>query len=141
MKPYVESGELIALGVVQEQHPDRTRLYRQWRQLDWPIFVDSMNTIDHVTVVPIPMAIDESGIVVDAEFGPKELDAFMKAPRKYAALEGESHADPGAIRGRATLTWAVILRRGRARVPRFEAAKRADDQYQADSPGHQCQTR
>ena len=83
MKSYVESGELIALGVVQEQHPDRTRLYRQWRQLDWPIFVDSMNTLEHVTVVPIPMAIDEIGIVVDAEFEPNKLDAFMKVPRKY----------------------------------------------------------
>ncbi len=30
---------------------------------------------------------------------------------------------------------------GFRRVPRFEAAKRADDQYQTDSPGHQRQDR
>lgn len=82
----MESGELAAIGVVQEQHPDRTRLYRQWRQLDWPIFVDSMNTLEHVTVVPIPMAIDENGVVVDAQFRPNELDAFIKTPRKSVAL-------------------------------------------------------
>ena len=50
------------IGVVQEQHPDRARLYKQWRQLDWPIAVDSLNLLD-LAAVPIPVAIDESGIV------------------------------------------------------------------------------
>ncbi len=85
VKPYVESGRLIAIGVVQEQHPDRTRLYRQWRQLDWPIFVDSMNLIDHVTVVPIPMALDEAGRVVNPRMKPQQLDAFMETPPAAAA--------------------------------------------------------
>ena len=68
---------MVAIGVVQEQHPDRTRLYSQWRELDWPIFVDSMNVLDHVTVVPIPMAIDESGIVVHTRFNPRQLAEFV----------------------------------------------------------------
>lgn len=62
VKPFVEAGELVALGVVQEQHPDRARLYKQWRQLGWPILVDSLNLLD-LAVVPVPLAIDESGIV------------------------------------------------------------------------------
>jgi len=78
VKEYVDSGELVAIGVVQEQHPDRTRLYRQWRQLKWPIFVDSLNTIGHINVVPVPVALDEAGLVVDADFRPAELDEFMK---------------------------------------------------------------
>lgn len=78
--PYVEAGDMVALGAVQEQHPDRTRLYRQWRELDWPIFVDSLNTLRHITVVPVPMAIDENGIVIDAQFQPNELDDFLARP-------------------------------------------------------------
>ena len=85
VQPLVDSGEFIAIGVVQEQHPDRTRLYRQWRELDWPIFVDSMNTVDHVTVVPIPMAIDEAGIVVHTRFNPPQLDDFIKT--EHEALD------------------------------------------------------
>lgn len=60
--PFVKSGEVVVLGVTQEQHPDRTRLYRQWRGFDWPILIDSLNLLD-VRAVPIPVAIDSSGIV------------------------------------------------------------------------------
>ena len=67
----------MAIGVVQEQHPDRTRLYKQWRELDWPIFVDSLNTLHHVSVVPIPMALDENGVVVHSSFRPTQLADFM----------------------------------------------------------------
>lgn len=62
VQPFVEAGELVALGVVQEQHPQRARLYQQWRRLGWPILVDSLNLLD-LAVVPLPLAIDESGIV------------------------------------------------------------------------------
>jgi hypothetical protein len=86
VEPYIKSGDLIAIGVVQEQHPDRTRLYRQWRQLKWPIFVDSLNTLEQVKAVPIPVAIDESGVVVDANFRPEELDAFMKRSANIVEL-------------------------------------------------------
>jgi len=58
----VKAGRLVAIGVVQEQHPDRTRLYRQWRQLGWPIYIDSLNTLD-LSFVPVPVGIDESGVV------------------------------------------------------------------------------
>ncbi len=69
---------MIAIGVVQEQHPDRTRLYRQWRQLKWPIFVDSMNTLEHIQVVPVPVAIDPSGMVIHDKFKPDQLETFMR---------------------------------------------------------------
>ncbi len=62
VKPFVESGSLTVIGVVQEQHRDRARLYTQWRGLDWPIFVDSLNLLD-LSVVPVFVAIDASGIV------------------------------------------------------------------------------
>ena len=78
VKEHVDAGEMVAIGVVQEQHPDRTLLYRQWRQLDWPIAVDSLGTLDYVQAVPIPMGIDESGIVQYARFQPRQLDEFLK---------------------------------------------------------------
>lgn len=71
-KAFVASGKLVVIGVVQEQHPDRARLYRQWRKLDWPIFVDSLNSQD-IAVVPVPVAIDASGIVRHAQIHPRRF--------------------------------------------------------------------
>lgn len=94
VQPYIDSGDMVAIGVVQEQHPDRTRLYRQWRQLDWPIFVDSMNTIAHVTVVPIPMAIDEAGMIVYSRFSPSQLDTFIKTEHESLNIPSDYNRVP-----------------------------------------------
>jgi len=51
------------LGIVQEQHAERTHLYKQWKQYQWPIVQDSLNLLD-VTVVPLLIAVDEEGVVV-----------------------------------------------------------------------------
>ncbi len=55
-------GKLQMVGIIQEQHPDRCRLFLQWKQMDWPILVDSLNLLE-VTAVPITLAIDEHGII------------------------------------------------------------------------------
>lgn len=94
VQPYIESGDMVAIGVVQEQHPDRTRLYRQWRQLDWPIFVDATNVIDHVTVVPIPIAIDEAGMIVHSRFRPAQLDTFIKTERESLDIPADYNRVP-----------------------------------------------
>jgi hypothetical protein len=74
--PHVKAGRIVAVGVAQEQHPDRTRLYAQWKRLDWPVFVDALNLLDH-SGVPIPMGLDESGVVRRASMSPEALDAFL----------------------------------------------------------------
>lgn len=94
VQPYVDSGDFVAIGVVQEQHPDRTRLYRQWRELDWPLFVDSMNVLEHITVVPVPMAIDEAGIVVRTRFNPPQLDDFLATPKNTIAIPASYNRVP-----------------------------------------------
>lgn len=104
---------MVAIGVVQEQHPDRTRLYRQWRQLDWPIFVDSLNVLD-VEVVPIPIPIDESGIVRHRRIRPNQ---FAKRFVDVAYPK----VDVPASYNRATKRDAVAFRSG------IGAAQRADD--------------
>ena len=50
------------IGLIQEQHPDRCRLFMQWQDMDFPILVDSLNRIG-VAAVPLLWAIDEFGIV------------------------------------------------------------------------------
>jgi len=50
------------VGIIQEQHPDRARLFMQWKQMGWPILVDSLDLLG-VMVVPITLAIDEHGII------------------------------------------------------------------------------
>ncbi len=86
IKPYVESGDLAVIGVVQEQHSDRAKLYAQWRGLHWPIFVDSLNLLD-LSVVPIPVAIDASGVVRHERIRPQDIvKKFVEADYPATAV-------------------------------------------------------
>jgi tetratricopeptide (TPR) repeat protein len=58
----VKAGKLVVLGVIQEQHADRCRLFAQWKGFDWPILHDPINVLE-MTGVPILVAVDEHGIV------------------------------------------------------------------------------
>ena len=57
-----QAGKLQMVGIIQEQHPDRCRLFMQWKQMKWPVLVDSYNLLG-VSVVPIVLAVDEHGII------------------------------------------------------------------------------
>ena len=61
-KDLQNDGKLQMVGIIQEQHPDRARLFMQWKRMGWPILVDSYNLLD-VPVVPITLAIDEHGVI------------------------------------------------------------------------------
>ena len=61
-REWVKQGRLVLLGVTQEQHADRCRLFAQWKRLDWPILHDPINLLE-APAVPIVVAIDEHGIV------------------------------------------------------------------------------
>ncbi len=50
-------------GILQEQHPQRTLLFHQWKQMDWPLLVDGLNRLQ-VKVVPLHILIDAQGVVV-----------------------------------------------------------------------------
>ncbi len=86
------------VGIIQEQHPDRARLFMQWKQMGWPILVDSLNLLE-VPYVPITLTLDEYGIVrsirpsdpeslqaelIDREF---EAPAVLPEPEPPAMLE------------------------------------------------------
>ncbi len=52
----------MVIGIVQEQHPDRPRLFAQWKKLDMPLLHDPINALE-LTAVLVAVAIDEHGIV------------------------------------------------------------------------------
>jgi hypothetical protein len=62
LKQWIREERLVVLGIAQEQHPNRCRLFAQWQKLDWPILHDPINVMQ-VRGVPIEIAIDEHGIV------------------------------------------------------------------------------
>lgn len=71
------------VGIVLEQHPDRTRLFMQWKQMGWPILVDSLNLMG-LAVVPVTLLIDEHGIVrFRGELD--KLEEFLRAEPKGPA--------------------------------------------------------
>ena len=66
------------VGIIQEQNPDRCRLFMQWQQMEWPVLVDTFDLLE-VSLVPLTYAIDEHGIVRFA--GLRMADAAMLAER------------------------------------------------------------
>jgi hypothetical protein len=78
VKPHVDAGKLSVIGIVQEQHSDRALLYKQWKRIRWPIYVDSLNTLG-LAVVPVPLGIDESGVVRMEGLTADGVRAFVEA--------------------------------------------------------------
>jgi hypothetical protein len=69
-------GRLQMMGVIQEQHPDRCRLFMQWKRMGWPVAVDALNLLGF-SAVPITFLIDEHGIVRFVNPKPSELEEFL----------------------------------------------------------------
>ncbi|MEL6715742.1 MAG: hypothetical protein AAFP86_18320, partial [Planctomycetota bacterium] len=67
-----ESGELQIVAVTLEQHPDRARLYAQWKGYDFPILWDPFG-LTGLSVVPVITGVDEHGIT---RTGPLDVRAF-----------------------------------------------------------------
>lgn len=62
MRELREAGKVRMIGIVQEQHPDRARLFMQWKEMGWPVLADPLDLLG-LSVVPVTVAIDEHGIV------------------------------------------------------------------------------
>lgn len=56
------TGTLSTVGVVIEQHPDRARLFMQWKRLDWPLLWDPFNLLE-LPAVPITMFVDGERVI------------------------------------------------------------------------------
>ncbi|MHC4939372.1 MAG: hypothetical protein ACYTHK_10415 [Planctomycetota bacterium] len=94
-EPLWKKGDIALAGVVQEQHADRARLYAQWRGIEWPILVDSLNLYGF-KVVPISMALDEAGRVVIPRIRSREqFGEFLAAPAAKPAKRTPHAYEPG----------------------------------------------
>jgi hypothetical protein len=133
------------VGIAQEQHPDRCRLFMQWKQMGWPVMFDALN-LHGVSAVPITYLIDEEGVVRAVNPKPAEVEAFLegRAPRPGArphlvAAPGIRDAPTGAAadtaaawraRGDAVFLWGGDDRLGES----IAAYTRALDLDPADGP-------
>ncbi len=72
-KKLQEEGKVQMAGIIEEQHPDRARLFMQWKQMRWPVLVDSLNLLG-VSAVPITLAIDEYGVIRMVDPKPDEIE-------------------------------------------------------------------
>jgi hypothetical protein len=62
LKQLEKDGRVAVVAIVQDQHPDRARLFLQWKQIGWPVMADSLDLLNLETV-PLTLAVDEYGIV------------------------------------------------------------------------------
>ncbi len=90
-REWAKNGRLVLLGVDQEQHADRCRLFAQWKRFDWPILHDPINLLE-APAVPIVLAIDEHGIVRAIRPRPETFQA------EFLDKTFVDHAPPGAPR-------------------------------------------
>ena len=120
IKTLRKQGAFQTVGIIQEQHPDRCRLFMQWKQLDFPVLVDSLNRLG-VKVVPMTIAIDEYGIVRHVGIAPHNLkEQFLsktypapkdpvRAVRKDAAILRKSANDRNTSESWMSHADALIL--------------------------------
>ncbi|MGE0758988.1 MAG: tetratricopeptide repeat protein [Pirellulaceae bacterium] len=101
------------LGITQEQHPDRCRLFAQWQQFDWPIVWDPINSLES-TAVPIVVAIDEHGIVRSTRPRPETFE------QEFLNVSFRDDASPASTPARAAS--------GRTIKPDVSALKARADQ-------------
>ncbi len=72
-KKLQEEGKVQMAGIIEEQHPDRARLFMQWKQMRWPVLVDSLDLLG-ASEVPITLAIDEYGVIRMVDPKPEEIE-------------------------------------------------------------------
>ena len=77
-------GRIQMLGIIQEQHPQRARLFMQWKEMGWPLLVDSLDLLD-VGVVPMTVLIDERGVVRALQPDAATFDEFLDSAPTAAA--------------------------------------------------------
>ena len=101
-KGWQADGDIQMVGIIQEQHPDRARLFMQWKQMGWPILVDSLNLLE-TTVVPLTLAIDEHGVIRKIQPRRDDLDG-LRAEFVDVAFDPPSGPAQGGLRGDSTGT-------------------------------------
>src|SRR5690606_12200115 len=98
--------------------------FMQWKQMDWPIMVDSLNLLG-VKVVPITLFIDEHGIIRKVKPKHEDLPAFLATEYKIAEDEVRRLVEKPDMRD-----LRIRLKELRIRVP--DSITKADYRDMAD---------
>ena len=87
-KQLAASGDLQVIGIAQEQHADRTQLFMQWHNMDWPVMADPFNLFG-VSAVPITLLVDEHGVIRKKNPKSDDLATFLaqEFPKPESAPE------------------------------------------------------
>lgn len=85
-----DSDRLVTTGVALEQHPDRTRLFMQWHQMDWPVLWDPFNILGF-PVVPVTYLLNPEGAVLAVQ---PLLDRVDELQRRIFSLTSDRHESP-----------------------------------------------
>ena len=97
-------------GIIQEQHPDRARLFMQWKGMGWPIMIDSLNLLG-VSAVPITLLIDEHGVIQAVQPNDEDFQDFLG--RSYPTSKA-SQQEIAELPGDATFLWEDVAQVGEA---------------------------
>ena len=133
------------LGVIQEQHAERCRLFAQWHRLDWPILHDPINKLG-LRGIPMIVEVDEEGVTASVSPTVEALLASLASAKGSNSLEDPqvpvTKPDLAAIRQAAKTSnsyeeWrnlgdALMLWGGGARVSRaidaYEQARQLESE-------------
>jgi tetratricopeptide (TPR) repeat protein len=89
----VQDGKLAVVAIVQDQHPDRARLFLQWKRIGWPVLADSLDLLN-LDTVPLTVAVDEYGIV---RFSELPMAAAKTIEQTFVNQTYERPASPAPI--------------------------------------------
>ena len=134
-------GKIEVVAIVQDQHPDRDRLFLQWKQVDWPVLADPLNILNLETV-PIAVAVDEFGIVrftelpmsaaktieqtfVNKKYQPGEAPVEHKPDLRALARARRATAADAITYGDALAVWGTASQFGEA-IDVYRRAVRLD---------------
>jgi len=146
-KALQQEGKLRLVGIVEEQHPDRTRLFMQWMEMGWPLLHDPINLLA-VEAVPLTYLIDEHGVVRYEKPSDEDLRTFLATDYSPSAAE-PLDLIPTAGSAEHLLLWEGDASLGRAiRLLEERVRERPDDarahfrlgvalrrRYDSESPG------
>jgi hypothetical protein len=86
-------GEFLMVGITQEQHPERCRLFAQWQGFDFPILWDPFNLLG-VSAVPIVTPVDEHGVVRAGRWNPRDAGSLAAFRSEFVDARFDA---PGAL--------------------------------------------
>lgn len=88
--------------MVIEQHPDRARLFMQWKQFEWPLLWDPFNLLE-LPAVPITMILDTEGVIRLLQPKLDRADDIMEVVRGGFERVESPRTVPSPVPGRSAL--------------------------------------